>query len=247
MNISQSVNEQITNMQSGQFFTYQDISEFSDNGYAVVKALGRLSDRLGLIKVKIGLYYKAVTGSFGPMAPKESDVIKYFTSDNHRTTGYITGVSLYHRWGFTTQVPAEITIATSTNRREKAVIFGLRVTTIPARDKVTRISIPLLQFLDVVKNIDRIPDADNQQLMANLTQSLRLYSSSQLDKMEDIALRSYGAKTRALLGLLLENYVGRFSAELHQSLNPTSRYKTALIGLLPINSKRWYLTSNAIH
>ena len=247
MNISQSVSDQITHMPAGQFFTYRDISGFSGNSYAVIKAISRQSAGLGLIKVKKGLYYKAVTGSFGPMAPKESEVIKYFTNDDNRTTGYITGVGLYHRWGFTTQVPAEITIATSTNKREKVVIFGLRVTTIPARDKVTKMSIPLLQFLDVVKNIDRIPDADNQQLVANLTQRLKQYSSSQINKMEDIAMRSYGAKTRALLGLLLESYVDRFSAKLHQSLNPTSRYKTTIVGLLPTNSKRWYLTGNSIH
>jgi hypothetical protein len=243
MNISQSVNEQITHMAPGQFFTYQDIAGFADNGYAVIKALSRQFERLGLVKVKKGLFYKEVIGSFGPMAPKDSDVIRYFTTVNNKTVGYLTGPALYHRWGLTTQVPAEITIATSTNKREKVVIAGLRVVTIPAQGEVNDKTIPLLQFLDVIKHIDCIPDADNQLLLANLTQRLRQYSSNQIDMMEDMALIAYGAKVRALLGALFASELGRFSGKLYQSLNPTSRYKIGLIEFLSIHAKRWYLVN----
>lgn len=244
MNISQSVNQQITSMSPGHFFTYQDIDGFADNSYAVIKALSRQFKNLGLVKVKKGLYYKEIIGRFGPMAPKESEVIKYFTTANNKTVGYITGLGLYHRWGLTTQVPAELTIATSTNKREKVVIAGFRVSTIPARDKVNRNTIPLLQFLDVVKNIDRIPDVDNQQLLVKLVERLKQYNNSQIDKMEDIAIGVYGAKTRAVLGVLFENYIGRVSRKLYQSLNPTSRYKTGLAKHLFINAERWYLTTH---
>ncbi|MFT4924981.1 MAG: hypothetical protein ACI8WB_001071 [Phenylobacterium sp.] len=243
MNISKSVNDQINLMKPGKFFTYQDIVGFADHSYAVIKAISRHAEGLGLMKVKKGLYYKVVNGHFGPMAPKDSDVIHYFTTNNNKTVGYITGATLYHRWGLTTQLPAEIMIATSTKKREKAEFSGLRITTTPARDKVNKTTIPLLQFLDVLKNIDRIPDANIKEVMAKLVQRLNVYSLKQINAMEDIAIRAYTARTKALLGAVLERYLDRLCSKLHQTLNPTSTYKISLANHLPINLERWYIVS----
>ena len=167
MNVTKSVNQQIDQMKPGKLFSYQDIFSYAEHSDAVVKAISRNSKKLGLVKIKKGLFYKSEIGRFGPMAPKDNDVINYFTSRKNRTVGYVTGPALYYRWGLTTQIPAEVNIATSTNKREKAELSGLRVSTSPAQHKVTKNNIEILQFLDVLKNIDRIPDADTKEVTNN--------------------------------------------------------------------------------
>jgi len=241
MNISESVNNKIKRMKPGKLFSYQDFSGYSDHSAAIIKAISRHSKDLGLIKVKKGLYYKEAKGAFGSMAPKDSDVINYFSRNNNKTVGYITGLALYHRWGLTTQIPAEITIATSTNKREKITLSGLRITTIPAPDKVTDSSIPLLQFLDILRHIDQIPDASTEDVIIKLVKRLTTYSPQQIEMMENIAIRSYSAKTKALLGSLLETYLNHVSTKLYKTLNPTSSYKITATNTLKIKQKRWYL------
>jgi len=241
MNISESVNNKIKRMKPGTLFSYQDFSNYSDHSAAIIKAISRHSKELGLIKVKKGLYYKEAQGAFGSMAPKDSDVINYFSRNNSKTIGYITGVALYHRWGLTTQVPAEITIATSKNKREKIELSGLKITTIPAPDKVTDQTVPLLQFLDTLKHINRIPDASTEDVIIKLVKRLAAYSPHQIEVMENIAIRSYNARTKALLGSLLETYLNHFSTKLHKTLNPTSSYKIAATNALKIEQKHWQL------
>jgi len=242
MNISESVNNKIKRMKPGKLFSYQDFSNYSSHSAAIIKAISRHSKELGLIKVKKGLYYKEAQGAFGSMAPKDSDVINYFSRNNSKTIGYITGVALYHRWGLTTQVPAEITIATSKNKREKIELSGLKITTIPAPDKVTDQTVPLLQFLDTLKHINRIPDASTEDVIIKLVKRLAAYSLHQIEVMENIAIRSYNARTKALLGSLLETYLNHFSTKLHKTLNPTSSYKITAANALKIEQKHWQLT-----
>jgi hypothetical protein len=241
MNISKSVSDQVSQMKSGHLFSYQDIDGYAAHGEAVVKAVSRHASHLGLAKVKKGLFYKVEQGDFGPMAPNNADIVKYFTVKKNKTFGYVTGPYLYHLWGLTTQLPAEIVIATSTNKREKISLSGLRVVTVPARDKVTKHKVPLLQFLDVVKSVDKILDANPKTILAKLVKRLNTYTPAQLSIMEDIAQSAYTAKTKALLGALLESQLGYFSHKLHSTLNPTSKFKVALFAYLPNSAKRWQL------
>jgi len=180
MNITQSVTQQIERMQLGKLFSYKDIPSYYDHSDAVVKAINRNAKKLGLVKIKKGLFYKSEIGRFGPMAPKSNDVIEYFSSRKNKTVGYITGPALYYRWGLTTQVPAEVTIATSTQKREKVNISGLRITTTRARYKVINRNIQLLQFLDTLKNIERIPDAETQEVSIKLATRLKMFSSEKI-------------------------------------------------------------------
>ena len=224
MNITQSVNEQIEHMLPGKLFSYQDIFSYSDHGDAVVKAISRGAQKLGLIKIKKGLFYKSEMGRFGIMSPKSDDVVDYFTSRNNKTVGYITSTALYHRWGLTTQLPVEIMIATSTKKREKANLAGLRIVTIPSRYKVTKKNTPILQFLDVLKNIERIPDSNIEDVALKLAERFKNTPTETISEMESIAIEAYTERTKALLGSFLETHFNYFSEVLHKSLNPTSKY-----------------------
>jgi hypothetical protein len=241
MNITKSVNQQIERMKPGKLFSYQDISDYAEHSEAVVKAISRHSKTLGVVKIKKGLFYKSEIGRFGPMAPKTDEVINYFIFRKKRTVGYITGPALYYKWGLTTQIPAEVSIATSTNKRERAELSGLRVITTPARYKVTKNNAQILQFLDVLKNIDRIPDAETEDVITKLAERIKLYSSLQVKEMESIAVEAYTEKTKALLGSFLEAYLNLFSEKLQESLNPTSKYHFSLADKWRSSQNHWNL------
>lgn len=245
MNITLIVNQQIAQMKPGKLFSYQDIPTYAKHSDAVVKAVSRSSKKFALVKIKKGLFYKSEMGQFGPMAPKNIEVINYFTKRNNKIIGYVTGPSLYHRWGLTTQVPAEVNIATSTDKREKAVLSGFRVTTTPARyKKVTKNNIQLLQFLDVIKNIDRIPDTETNVVTERLGERIAKLPSDKIMEMEKIAIEAYTERTKALLGSILETYLNHFSEKLYMSLNPSSTYYFSYSFKLKNAKKNWHLTFN---
>lgn len=243
MTVAKSVYQEIEHIKPGKLFSYQDLDVYAKHSDAVVKAVNRNVSKLGLIKVKKGLFYKAEVGRFGLMAPKESDVIQYFTKRESRTVGYVTGPALYYRWGLTTQVPAEVTVATATSKQEKAYLSGLRITTIPARYKgVTHSNIELLQFLDVLNNIERIPDANIDDVSRKLSLRLKKFSHSSIEEMEGIATEAYTERTKALLGTFLEYYLNYFSEKLYRSLNPSSKYYFSYSYKMPNAKKHWHLT-----
>lgn len=243
MTITQSVNRQVARMKPGKLFSYQDISGYAEHSDAVVKAISRNADKWHLVKVKKGLFYKSEMGRFGLMSPKDSDVIDYFTHHKNKTVGYITGPALYYRWGLTTQVPAEINIATSIDKREKANLSGLRVSTVPSRyKKISKKNIEVLQFLDVLKNLDKIPDAEVDEVSEKLSMRLKKLSTVTIHDMEKIAVEAYTERTKALLGTFLENYLQIFSEKLHRSLNPTSKYYFSYSSKWTNAEKHWHLT-----
>lgn len=243
MTIAKSVYKEIEHIKPGKLFSYQDIDVYAEHSDAVVKAVNRNVNKLGLIKVKKGLFYKAEIGRFGPMAPKENEVIRYFTKQKSKTVGYITGPALYYRWGLTTQVPAEVNVAIAKPKHEKANLSGLRISTSPARYKrVTKKNTELLQFLDVLNNIERIPDANVEEVSNKLSMRLKKLSNSSVEEMERIATEAYTERTKALLGTFLENYLHHFSEKLYKSLNPTSTYYFSNSHKMLNANKHWHLT-----
>lgn len=241
MNIAKSIDHQISFMKSGALFSYQDIPEYSAHSAAVVKALSRKLRRLEIVRLKKGLYYKPVIGRFGIMSPKNSELINYFTLEGDNIVGYVTGLALYHHWGLTTQVPSELTIATSKNKREKVNVSGLRISTIPARTQVTKNNIIILQFLDILKNVDQIPDAAPEYVIKKLSENISNYKVDEIHRMEMLVVTVYAPRTRALLGAFLETYRGYYSALIYKALNPTSKYKTQISPALFKNMEHWHL------
>ncbi|KOO59967.1 hypothetical protein WH43_01185 [Rheinheimera sp. KL1] len=242
MTIAQSVYKQIEKIKPGKLFSYQDISVYAEHSEAVVKAVNRNADKLGLMKVKKGLFYKAEFGRFGPMAPQENEIIQYFTKHKSKIVGYITGPALYYQWGLTTQVPVEINIATAAKKNEKANFFGLRVSTLPARYKnISEKNTELLQFLDILNNIERIPDSNVDYVSNKLSSRLIKFSDESIKDLEHIAKVAYSERTKALLGTFFEHYLSYFSKELHSSLNPSSTYLFSNSTKMRNAQKHWHL------
>lgn len=243
MNITKSINYQISEMKPGKLFSCRDIPEHTEHGAAVARALSRKAKSAEIVRVKKGLFYKPEKGMFGSMTPRKPDIIKYFTLDKNKTVGYLTGTSLFHLWGLTTQVPAEMTIATSKKNLEKANISGLRISTIPAKTKVTKDNVEVLQFLDILNNIDRVSDASSEEVFRKLASKIKIHNVVEINKLEQFAIEAYAPKTKALLGAFLETYLNYYSELLHKALSPTSKYKISISHTTIKNKNDWHIVS----
>lgn len=224
MSVVQTVQDKIFSMPAGQVFGYQDLPDYIRSPSAVVKALSRMVSERQVARLSKGKFYVPKQGLLGPRKPSDDELIRSVLYKDGRLRGYVTGLALYNRLGLTTQVPSMIMVALNGGAQEKD--FGtIRVKTVIARYPVREQDIPLLQYLDALKDIKKIPDADTTQSLKIMQRYILSLDKEARDKLTDLALEYYGAQVRALLGLLMNGQDSAASERLKRSLNPTTVIK----------------------
>ena len=240
MSIAAAVNESIKRQVPGQIFGCQDVPAYRHAPEAVVRKLGRLAAENKLKRLAKGRYYVPKQGVLGALKPTDNELIRDALYRNGRLNGYVTGPALYNRLGLTTQVPKTITVAINGARRDKD--FGtIRIKSVPSRAPVKKTDVPLLQYLDALRDIKKIPDSTPDAAAESIGSQLRELPETQARRIQRLALNYYNAATRALLGVLLEQNDQALDPTLRASLNPLSRYA---IGLDPArwpNAAGWYI------
>jgi|TARA_Y100000296_G_scaffold79629_1_gene103904 hypothetical protein len=236
MTIAQSVQRTIAALPAGQVFGYEALPSYSSAPAAVTKAVSRLIQDKKLKRFAKGKFYVPEQGLLGERKLSDSEVLRSVLFKNGRLRGYITGYALYNRLGLTTQMPGTITVAVNGGRQEKD--FGnLKVQVTVARAPVNAENVKLLGYLDVLKDIKSIPDANVNTSLARMRGLLGELNQADKRSVVSLALTHYTPQTRALLGLLMEllpEKTGSVSVEkLRQSLNPTTTYK------LGLDESRW--------
>jgi hypothetical protein len=223
MKTSEFIAERVDELPEGQVFGYTDLGAGADQKEAVIKALNRLVQAGKLAKLAKGRYYKPENTPFGTLRPAQAEIVKDLLEESGRITGYLTGYSIYNQLGLTTQVSNTIQIGKNDIRpafkRERYTISFLK-----QKNPITQDTIPLLQLLDVVRTIKKIPDADVTSSVNRLLALLRGLPEQELKKLIGLAFK-YPPATRALLGAMLDE-VGKaaLTPPLHQTLNPITTY-----------------------
>ncbi len=242
MNIAQIIQRNVDAMPAGQIFGYQELSNYAKSPSAVIKAVGRMVSNEKLVRYSKGKFYVPKKGFLGIRKPTDSELIKSMLYKNGRLRGYITGISLFNQLGLTTQVPRTISVAFNGGRQEKD--FGtIRIKTIVTRIPIASKDVTLLQYLDVLKDIKRIPDADinlSLKIMRNYISKLSVAEQKRLLKL---ALTYYSPQVRALVGLLFSSLELPIPTSLALSLNPTTTYKLKLDKVTWPVAKDWNIQS----
>ncbi|HLR37091.1 MAG TPA: hypothetical protein VK084_03515, partial [Chitinophagaceae bacterium] len=103
---------------------------------------------------------------------------------------------------------------------------------------ITPENIPLLQILDAIRYIKRIPDTDIATACQRFLILLKDLTAKEKSAIVRLSLK-YPPSTRALLGALLEEIQETNLTEgLYQSLNPITKYKlTGATKVLSVTSK----------
>lgn len=228
----------IDRLPKGYVFTYADFITEVSQKEAVIKALNRMVASGKIAKLSKGKYYKPENTPFGNLQPNQAQVVKDLLEENGKTTGYLTGYSIYNQMGFTTQVSNMIQIGKNQVRpnfkREHYTISFVK-----QKNTITKDNIPFLQLLDVIRYIKKIPDANINTSCKRVLAILKNLSDKEINTLVRLALK-YPPATRALLGALLEELQQKKAAEpLFKSLNPITKYKLAGAAKAITTTEKW--------
>lgn len=224
-NTTQRIRAKLDQLPPGQPVSYADfVREPSEFG-AVAAALSRLSRAGELVRLAKGRYYRPAQSRFGPVPPTEAAVVSAVGAAPGEPAAYPTGLAVYNALGLTTQVPATLTVATTRPRRRLPA--RLRAVVRPAPEQAS--DVPLLQWLDVLRDVRRIPDTTPARVVARITEELRRLPAAARRRLTILACRQAPPRARALLGALLENLPDATgAAKLRATLNPLTTYRLGL-------------------
>lgn len=230
----------IDRLPKGYVFTYADFTTEVNKKEAVIKALNRMVVSGKIAKLAKGKYYKPESTPFGNLEPNQFQVVKDVLEEDGKVIGYLTGYSVFNQLGLTTQVSNTIQIGRNEIRpalkRDRYTIKFVK-----QKNTITKENIPLLQFLDAIRYIKKIPDNSLSSICGRLLSLLKKMADKNLATLVRLS-QKYPPATRALLGALLEELgILEFQESLQKSLNPITKYKLSGISKTLKTAEKWNL------
>lgn len=238
MKITEYIALTIDRLPKGYVFTYADFTTEVNKKEAVIKALNRMVSSGRIAKLSKGKYYKPENTPFGNLQPNQAQVVKDLLEDNGKITGYLTGYSIYNQLGLTTQVSNTIQIGKNEIRpnfkRERYTISFIK-----QKNTITKENISLLQILDAIRYIKKIPDASIDVSCKRFLAIIEKLSEKEISTLVRLALK-YPPATRALLGALLEQFQkSNLTDPLLKSLNQITKYKLTGAAKVLSTTEKW--------
>ena len=237
MKTSEYISFTIDRLPKGYVFTYADFTTEVNKKEAVIKALNRMVESGKIAKLSKGKYYKPESTPFGKLQPSQAQIVKDLMENDGKTIGYLTGYSIYNQLGLTTQVSNTIQIG----KKEVRTAFKrerFTISFIKQKNTITKENIPLLQLLDVIRYIQKIPDTNPEFSCKRLLAILKDLSEKDKNTMVRLAFK-YPPATKALLGALLDELNESVLAEsLYKTLNPITKYKLSVDKVLT-KTEKW--------
>ncbi len=222
--VTKNISDRIDRFPKGFIFTYDDFTPEVGNKEATIKALNRMAKSGKISKLSKGRFYKPEVGKLGKLPPPINQVVKDLLESDGKLIGYLTGYSIFNNLGLTTQISNKIQIGRKETRPSinRGYYF---ISFIKQKNTITKDNIYLLQLLDSIRLIKKIPDSTSEYIISRL---LFLISKLHIKEIETIIKLSlnYPPSTRALLGALLsEKYHFHVTGKLKRSLNPITTYR----------------------
>jgi hypothetical protein len=172
------------------------------------------------------------------MKPNDSELLKSCLYRRGQRTGYITGAALYNKLGISTQQPRTIEVATTGSRQEKN--FGtIKVRLVVASAPVSDQNVPLLELLDVLKNVKSISDSSPAEVIRWLSGTISRLEETVVKDLQDLALKYYSPSTKALLGFIVSCVGFHPIPELKKSLSPVTKYNIGINEAEWPNAREW--------
>jgi hypothetical protein len=235
MIISKEVLKIVKKKREGEVITYEDFGKLQ-NLNSVALALSKLYKKGILKKIGKGLFYKPKVTRFGELKPSENEILKALLRKNKQ--GFISGTAAQNRLGLTTQIPNRIVISGKYDKHERK-IGNLNIIYKKSNLNYGRKDIELLQILDALKNINKIPDTSANDALELLKNKISKLDEKSLQSIVSLANDSK-PRVRVLLGAILDliNEV-QLSEALFETLNPLTNYKIRISEEVLPNKKKW--------
>jgi hypothetical protein len=230
----------IDRLPRGYIFTYADFTSEVNKKEAIIKALNRMAASGKISKLSKGKFYKPETTVFGALEPNQSQVVKDLLEEEGKSIGYLTGYSIYSELGLTTQISNTIQIGKNTVR-PKFKRERYNISFIKQKNTITKENIPLLQLLDAIRYVKKIPDCSVADACLRFVSILKKVSVKDTATLVRLS-QKYPPATRALLGALLEEIgVVQFQELLQKNLNPITKYKLLGVTRTLKAAEKWNL------
>ena len=116
-----------------------------------------------------------------------------------------------------------------------------KIAFIKQKNTITKENIPLLQLLDAIRFIKKIPDTTIDKSCKRLLVLLQELNANEQQQLIRLAFK-YAPATRALLGALLSSIDIKEALilyDLHASLNPITTYNIAVSETILPTAKSW--------
>ena len=238
MKITDYISYTIDRFPKGYVFTSSDFTAEVNQKEAIIKALNRMVAAGKIAKLSKGRYFKPETTPFGTLQPDRSQVVKDLLEENGKTVGYLTGYSIYNSLGLTTQLSNVIQIGKNVVR--PAFKRGqYTISFIKQNNIITKENIPLLQILDAIRYIQKIPDTTVGKSGKRFIAILKDLSDAEKSSLVRLAMK-YPPSARALLGTLLDTIqADAVSQPLYNSLNPITKYKLPGLKIAFPEADKW--------
>lgn len=221
MSVARITREFVLGIEDAKLFTRDDIP--SENKSSITIELSRLFKKGVIKKIAKGKFYKPKIRVFGESAPSTNEKIKSYIKSGD-TNSYETGVNSFRNLGLTTQVSNERVIATDKPYR-KLKIDNINLKFVPKLVEANSEEIYLVQILDAIKDINKIPATTPSNTIKYLKNIIKKESFKDQEKLTKFAL-NYPPRTRAILGAIFKEIGNLSSADkLKITLNPTTNYK----------------------
>ncbi|MEX1001762.1 MAG: DUF6088 family protein [Crocinitomicaceae bacterium] len=236
MKATEYIENRIKRLPRGYVFTYKDFVSEVDSKEAVIKCLNRMAAADKIKKLSKGKYYKPEETPFGSLNPEQYQIVKDLLEKQGKLIGYITGLGIYNQLGLTTQVSNVIQIGRN-NFRPPLKRGKYKILFIKQKNIITKESVPLLQILDSIRYIKKIPDTTIDEACGRIISLIQKLSKEDINRLIRLAIK-YNPATRALLGAILET-IGKKGSELGSSLNPITKYKMGISKNVLPTMKNW--------
>lgn len=200
--------------------TFEDFDELP-NKQAVALGLSRLKRDGEIERLEKGKYYVPKKTKFGILGPSKASIIEALLRGDD--SSYISGIAVYNKLGPTTQIPNEITIVgRKYNRRTK--VGRIKVKYVKGKAPVKKENVYLLQVLDAISDIKKIPDTSTNEIASILKERIQNLSLSDQRKIVDLS-QYYRPYVRAIVGEILDEMGLKEVESIRSSLNPLTVFK----------------------
>ena len=240
MKLAEQIRNKILILPEESTFGYAELCIAKEDYQTAAKALERLQKKEIIKKISKGVFYKPKQTIFGELKPDYNEQLKPFLFKNGKRIAYVTGTSLYNQLGLTTQIAFRIKIASRSNRI--SINRGaLKASAAKSYVEVTDDNYQLLGFLDALKDIKTIPDAELKTSVKVLGGKIKKLSEKQIKELVQYCIM-YPPRTRALLGAILEDIDSTINTKtLQESLNPLTKIKIGLKKTELSTVNNWYI------
>ena len=187
MNVTDIVRNKINRLKTGYVFTYEDFDLPVNKVEALKKTLSRFVTAGKIVRLSKGQFYKPERTEFGVLRPPEYQIVKDLLEEENKIIGYLTGVSAFNKLGLTSQVSNTIQIGTNIERKpKKRGKYSIRF--IRQKNTISKENIYMLQILDSLRFIKRIPDADITESCKRITAIIKDLTEAEIRSIAKYAL-----------------------------------------------------------